>query len=106
MKHNSFWPRVKQQIKAHKYSQKKLANYINVPVTTLWGWIYHDRVPDVITACCIAEALGVTVEFLVRGSDDINADEKLKRTFDRKIAAKQIHKFALKIGAEAEQLKL
>jgi len=106
MEQNLFWLRVKEQIKAHKFSQRKLADYIGIPVQTLWGWIYYNRIPDATTACCIAEALGVTVEFLVRGNDDINAEEKIQRTFVRKSAAEQIQRLALRIGAETEQLKL
>ena len=106
MKQNPFWLRAKQQIKAHRYSQQKLADYTGVPVQTLWGWIHYNRIPDAVTACCIAEALGVTVEYLVRGSDDINADAKMQRTFDRKYAAEQIQKFAVKIRKATKGLKL
>jgi len=62
--------------------------------------------PDAVTACCIAEALGVTVEYLVRGSDDINAEDKMQRTFVRKSAAEQIQKLALKIEEETKGLTL
>jgi transcriptional regulator with XRE-family HTH domain len=106
MEQAHFWQRVKQEIKAHKYSQKKLAEYIGVPTQTLWGWIHYNRIPDALTACSIAEALGVTVEYLVRGNDDINAEEKTQRTFTRKTAANRIQKFAQKIGEEAERLRL
>ena len=106
MGRNSFWIRVKQQIKAHRYSQRKLADYIGVPVQTLWGWIHYNRIPDAVTACGIAEALGITVEYLVRGNDDINAEDKMQRTFARKSAAEQIQKLALKIKEETKQLKL
>jgi len=100
-----FWTRVKQQIKAHKYSQTKLADYIGIPLQTLRGWIHYKRIPDAAIACNIAEALGVTVEYLVRGSDDINADYKQQRTFIRKSAAEQIHKLARQIAEETGRLK-
>jgi len=104
MRQDPFWIRTKQQIKAHRYSQRKLADYIGIPVQTLWGWIHYNRIPDAATACSIAEALGVTVEYLVRGSDDINADDKMQRTFARKSAAEQIQKLARKIKEETKQL--
>ena len=98
--------RVKQQIKAHRYSQRKLADYTGIPVQTLWGWIHYNRIPDAATACSIAEALGVTVEYLVRGNDDINAEDKMQRTLARKYAAEQIQKLAVKIRKETKGLKL
>ena len=106
MELTSFWARVKQQIKAHRYSQKKLAERIGVPIQTLWGWIHYERIPDAVTACCIAESLGVSVEYLVRGNDDINAEDKMQRTYTRKTAAEQINKLALQIGEEAGRLGL
>ena len=106
MEQTSFWTRVKQQVKAHRYSQKRLADYIEVPVQTLWGWIHYNRIPDAETACCIAEALGVTVEYLVRGNDDINAGDKMEKTYTRKTATEQISKLAQQIGEEAERLRV
>ena len=101
-----FWTRVKAQLKAHKFSQTKLADYIGMPVQTLWGWIHYKRMPDAETACQIAEALGVTVEYLVRGSDDVNADDKMQRTFNRKTAADEIKKLSTRIGEVTEYLRL
>ena len=106
MEQATFWTRVKAQLKAHKFSQTKLADYISVPVQTVWGWIHYDRIPDAVTACQIAETLGVTVEYLVRGNDDINAGDKMQRTLDRKTAAEQIKKLSRRIGEETEQLRL
>jgi len=37
MEPSSFWARVKQQIKAHRYSQKKLAEYIGVPTSKFFS---------------------------------------------------------------------
>ena len=102
----SFWQRVKLQLKAHRFTQKELAEYIDVPVQTIWNWIYYDRLPDAFTACCIAEAMGVTVEYLVRGSDDDNLDDKLQRTMDRKTAAKKIQILAKRINEETGRLNL
>ena len=103
---DSFWIRVKRLIRAHKISQAKFAEYIGLTARTFWGWIYHDRIPDAATACSIAEALGVTVEYLVRGNDDINAEDKMHRTFNRKNTAAHIEKLAYQIGEETKQLNL
>jgi transcriptional regulator with XRE-family HTH domain len=65
-----FWSRVKKELKAHRCSQKYLAEYVGIALQTLRGWIHYDRIPDAITACYIAEALGVTVEYLVRGNEE------------------------------------
>jgi transcriptional regulator with XRE-family HTH domain len=101
-----FWSRVKEELKAHRYSQKNLAEYTGIALQTLRGWIHHGRIPDAVTACRIAEALGVTVEYLVRGNDDINAKHKMRRTYIRKTAAGKIKTLVLKIEKETERLNL
>jgi len=106
MEQATFWTRVKQEIKAHRYSQKKLAENLGVPMQTLWGWIHYNRIPDAVTVCQIAETLGVTVEYLIRGNDDINADDKMLRTRARKITAKEIQKLAQRITDKIEKLEL
>ena len=68
---DSYWGRVKGLQRAHKISQNDLAEYTGIPIRTLWGWIYRDCIPDASRACLIAQALGVTVEYLVTGVDDI-----------------------------------
>jgi len=106
MEQATFWTRVKQEIKAHRYSQKKLAENLGVPMQTLWGWIHYNRIPDAVTVCQIAETLGVSVEYLVRGTDDINAEDKMQRTHARKITAKEIQKLAQRITEKIEKLEL
>jgi transcriptional regulator with XRE-family HTH domain len=106
MERISFWSRVKEELKAHRYSQKDLAEYAGIALQTLRGWIHYGRIPDAVTACSIAEALGVTVEYLVRGSDDINAKYKMRRTYARKTAAEHIKTLVLKIKKETERLRL
>ena len=103
---DSFWIRVKHLIKAHRISQAKFAEYVGLTARTFWGWIYHDRIPDAATACSIAEALGVTVEYLVRGTDDINTEDKMHRTFTRKTTAALIQKLAHQIEEETKELTL
>ena len=99
-----FWARVKRLIKAHKISQKNFAAYIGIPIRTFWGWIYRNCIPDASRACVIAEALGVTVEYLVRGTDDINAKDRMHRIFERKSAAIEIKKLVREIGKQTKRL--
>jgi len=106
MEQSSFWTRVKEEIRAHRYSQSKLAESLGIPVQTLWGWIHYNRIPDALTACQIAEILGVTVEYLARGNNDINAEDKMRRTLTRKTAARHIQKLVLRINDETERLEL
>jgi transcriptional regulator with XRE-family HTH domain len=100
----TFWSRTKQLIKAHKISQKRFAEYIGVPVATLWAWIHYDRVPDVLTACDIAAALGVTVEYLVWGTDGAAAEDRMRRTAERKTAAAKIAVLIRQLEDEAGRI--
>ena len=102
---DNFWARVKRLMKSHKISQKNFALYTGIPIRTFWGWIHRNCIPDASRACAIAEALGVTVEYLVRGIDDINVEDRIHRTYERKSAGEQIKKLALRIDAETERLK-
>ena len=102
---DSFWVRTKYLLKTHKISQRKLAGYIGIPPGTLLNWIYRDLIPDARTACAIAEGLGVTVEFLIRGTDDINIKDRILRTQIRKSAALEIKKLAKKINTETRKLR-
>jgi len=100
-----FWVRTRYLLKTHKISQHKFAGYIGIPPGTLWNWIYRNLIPDAKTACDIAESLGVTVEFLVRGTDDINLQDRILRTQKRKTAAIEIKKLVKKINIETRKLR-
>ena len=65
---DSFWERVVIELNNRKISQAKLANQIDISYGRLRNWIYKSYIPDAYTACEIAETLGVTVEYLVKGS--------------------------------------
>jgi transcriptional regulator with XRE-family HTH domain len=91
---SSFWTRVKQLMDAHKIDQEKFAGYIGVNFGTFKNWMHYGRFPDVLTVCCIAEALGVSVEYLVRGDGGKDAEARMRRTEERKNAASQILKLA------------
>ena len=96
-----FWERVKRLIRAHKISQKKFASYINMSYDTLRSWLKFNRIPDVYTACDIADALGVSMEYLVRGTDGKAAEGRERQVIKRKTAAADIKKLALKIKKDA-----
>ena len=96
-----FWARVKDLIKAHKISQKDLAQYIDLNYNTLKNWIHFDRLPDAGTACAIASALGVTAEYLVWGIDGEFDKNHEKEVLTRKTAAANIRKLVKKIERDA-----
>lgn len=51
-------------------SQAKLAEKLGISQMAVYGYETGIRVPNVLLACCIAEALGTTVENLVNGTDE------------------------------------
>ena len=67
-----FWQRTKSLIKARNTKQQAIAEQTGISILTLRGWITHDRLPDVVSAYKIAQALGVTMEYLVTGHDEQN----------------------------------
>ena len=87
-----FWDRVRALIRANKISQRKYAVYIGVPYGTLKDWMCYGVWPDILSAVKIAESLGVTMEYLVRGKDSISSETKEKETKKRKEAAEKIKK--------------
>ena len=99
-----FWTRVKQLIKAAGMNQEKFAAYIDIPLGTFQGWIHHNRLPEAKTACDIASALGVTVEYLVRGKDRDLANIRLRELAARK-AAERIEKLLRQIEREIKLIK-
>lgn len=63
-----FWQNVKTLIKNKNTKQQAIADIAGISLLTMRGWITHDRLPDVVSAYKIAQALGVTVEYLVTGT--------------------------------------
>ena len=102
---DNFWTRVKLHIKAHRMSRKEFAEYTGIPGRTFESWIRRNCIPDATRACVIAQALGVTVEYLIMGIDDFNAEDRMKRVEERKSATEEIIKLALKICNETERLR-
>ena len=99
-----FWERTKKLLRAHKITQKKFSAYIGIKYATLKSWLYFSRLPDVYTACDIADALGVSVNFLVRGDDTKAVENREHRILKRKSAAAEIKKMALQIRKSAGNL--
>ena len=56
-------------MKAHKISQKNLAQTICLKYSTLRFWLSYGYYPDVKTAYDIATTLGVSMEYLLTGKD-------------------------------------
>ncbi|MCL2231792.1 MAG: helix-turn-helix domain-containing protein [Treponema sp.] len=100
----SFWERVKYLIKTHKTTQPKIAELIGMPPGTFRNWIYHNRIPDVETACDLAAILGVTVDFLVYGKERDMVEERNSRLLERKTAAATINRMAKIIVRQSKQI--
>jgi transcriptional regulator with XRE-family HTH domain len=96
-----FWERAKILIRAHKISQEKFAAYVGVSFGTFKHWICYGLLPDVETAVNIADALGVSVEFLVRGTGGKSLENRKEEAFIRKTAARAIKEMASKIEESA-----
>jgi len=92
-----FWERVKRLLRINKISQEKLASYVSVNCSTMKHWICYGILPDVMTASNIADALGVTLEFLIKGSDGQTTEGHEQELMARKIIAAEIRKMALQI---------
>ena len=100
-----FWVRTLALIKAHKISQEKFAAYTGIHFRTFKGWVHFNRIPDAITCCDIADALGVTVEYLARGEDGLGAELRLKQTEQRKTISAMLQKQAARLVETAEKLR-
>lgn len=66
-----FWERLKIEVKKKNTTQEWLATETNIPFGTLRKWLSNKTMPNADQAYAIAKALGVTVEYLLTGSDSI-----------------------------------
>jgi len=103
MRH-SFWVRTQELIKTLKISQQKLAQLAGINYNTFRCWKYNDRIPDAVSACDISDALGVSVEYLVRGKDGKSSRRKITKEKERRIVSDRIKKLAIKLGEETIKL--
>ena len=78
MKHETFWGRVTKLLKAANLSRKQFADYLQISLRTIEGWICYNRIPDAITAWRMAVLLGVTTDYLVTGSHRDLTGKKLR----------------------------
>ena len=85
---------------------KELASLTGISRHTLDNYLnLRERIPTADVAVKIAKVLGISVEYLVRGTDDVNVKERMYRTMERKSATIEIKKLAFKIGKEAKRLR-
>jgi len=68
MNNFDFWEKIKNLIKERKTTQERIATYTGVSYRTWQSWTYNKSLPDAFQVQRIAEALGVTVEYLVGAS--------------------------------------
>ena len=101
---DQFWQRTISLIKAHKISHKNFACYVDINYDVFRGWISKNRIPDAISACNIADALGVSVEYLVRGKDGLGEELRKKQVEEQKKASKRIKIFVEKLMLETGRL--
>ena len=99
-----FWKRVCDEIKAHKMSRKKFAEYVNVPYSTFKSWLYYQRSVEVGTAYAIATALGVSLEYLITGTDGKSEKLRMKQIEDRKTAGAAMKELIGKMQQEMVKL--
>ena len=95
-----FWIRVIDQIKAHKISREKFAEYLGVPRSTFYYWLKSGIPPDVITAYKIATALGVSIEYLIAGEDKKSEKLRMEQTETRKTTEVQVKKLVEELQKE------
>lgn len=70
-----FWIRVKDLIRERNTTQDKIALQINERADNFSRWIQKDRLPDAEQTYKIANALGVSVEYLVTGNQSNNKEK-------------------------------
>jgi transcriptional regulator with XRE-family HTH domain len=104
MDRNSFWERTIRLIKAHKMTREQFTAYIGVPLRTFEGWIHKNLFPDVQTAADMATALGVSLDYLVRGTNRKITDKRLIELASRQAAAR-ITELTIQIQKEAALIR-
>ena len=92
-----FWSRVKNLLRTRKITQKQLAGFADTSYSTIKFWICYGYSPDVDTACKIADALGVSVEYLVKGEKNKHIKKEELKSLAIKKSDADIKKLALRI---------
>jgi transcriptional regulator with XRE-family HTH domain len=88
VRHDPFWGRVIELLKAAKLSRKQFAVSLQIPPRTFEGWIYSNRIPDAIIAHKMAVLLGVSADYLSGGNDSNFPAKRFKELAARSSAAR------------------
>ena len=64
-----FWKRTNKLIKDKNSKQENIAQECDIPYQTFRSWVTRQTFPDALQTYKIAQALGVSVEYLVTGED-------------------------------------
>ena len=99
-----FWSRARPIIKAQNMTLKQYAQYMGISVNTLYGWIKHDRVPELSMAYNIAVTLGVNLDYLFGSRETTLAKARLKELAARRSAAQAL-KLAKRLIKEVEKIR-
>lgn len=75
MDEKEFWKRVNKRIKELNITQEALCKDLGINLGTLRQQITHSRYPSVDIAFRFAQALGVSVEYLVTGTESDKKSE-------------------------------
>lgn len=74
-----FSDRLFRLLKSKKLSVKAFTEKLSIPEKAPFWWRSRKVYPDALTACRMAEELGVTVEYLITGKTD-SVEDKLRST--------------------------
>lgn len=72
-----FWNNVKTLLDIRNLTQKELSALSDINLGTLKNQICRNVIPDAIEAVKIAKALNTTVEYLVTGTEENQAEKEL-----------------------------
>jgi len=97
---DNFWKRIKEEMKAHKITQEKFAEYLSIPRSTFFRWQKLNVIPDMATAYNMATALGVSVEYLITGINGKSEQLRMEQTEARKTTEAQVKKLVEKLQEE------
>lgn len=103
MKRISFWTRAIELIVAANISLGQFADFIGVPRMTLDSWVYSNRIPDSITVYRMSALFGVSMDYLISGSNKDSAAKRLKE-LEAKGSAVRIKELAIQVKEETSQI--
>jgi transcriptional regulator with XRE-family HTH domain len=67
-----YWSRVKLLIKRRNTTQREFAKACGISYKTLCGWSYRNILPPLFDGYIIARTLGVSIEYLIEGKDELS----------------------------------